>query len=282
MSGLAISTVLFDGYEMAVAFEEIGAAGLNLVEPAFIEGYTDFTEASFAESAAKALASRAAAAGLAMGAVSAHMDLGQPGEAAEAMLARRIRFAAACQCPVLITNAGQVRDADVIVRRLEAALPLCEELGVMLALENPGHGSGAAIHDAASGVAFLARLDHPLLRLNYDAGNVYSYSGGRLQPGDDLAMANTTRIGHLHLKDLSASGEDWAFCAIGEGLVDFRAVLRRLPSDLPMSLELPLRLARPKRGDPVRQSEPLPLPTLRKALRESLTNLAAMRGVHSD
>lgn len=276
MSRLAVSTVLFDGYEMGQAFDEIAASGLGFVEPAFIPGYTDFTEADFSEAAGQGLAARAARSGLNIGAVSAHMDLGQPGEAGFSMLARRIRFAAACASPVLISNAGLARDADTIAEHVEAALPLCEALGVMLALENPGHGSGAMIHDVASGTAFVARFAHPLLRLNYDAGNVYSYSGGTLQPGDDIATAGTAAIGHGHLKDLSASAGDWGFCAIGAGLVDYPALMRRLPAALPLSLELPLRLARPGRGDPVRSPTALPLPMLRAALETSLRALASL------
>lgn len=135
------------------------------------------------------------------------------------------------------------------------------------------------IHDAMSGTAFAARFAHPLLRLNYDAGNVYSYSGSALQPGDDLAAAGTAAIGHLHLKDLSASGDGWGFCAIGAGLVDYPALMRHLPPTLPLSLELPLRLTRPGRDDPVRSAAPLPLPVLCATLKASLDALAGWERV---
>ena len=276
MSKLAISTALFDGYDMAVAFDEIAAAGFERVEPAYITGYTDFTEATFSEQTARKLVAQAEQARLEIAAISAHMDLGSPDSSVPDRLQQRIRFAATCDCHVLITNAGMAADAGLIAQRIEAALPLCEDAGVMLALENPGHGTGAAIIDARSGQEFVARFAHRLLQINYDAGNVYSYSGGQRQPGDDLAQSGTKNIGYLHLKDIRSEGDGWAFSPIGSGMVDFASVLIRVPPDLPISLELPLRLSRPQKGDPVRQAERLPLQKLRQALRGSTLAIAAM------
>jgi sugar phosphate isomerase/epimerase len=65
----------------------------------------------------------------------------------------------------------------------------------------------------------------------------------------------------------------WAFCAIGDGLVDYHAVapkLAALAPHIPLSLELPMRLRRPHRGDPQRAVRPVALPQLREALRQSL------------
>lgn len=76
MSRLAISTALFDGQDMAVALEEIAAAGVQRVEPAFIAGYSAFAETSFSEGAARKLADLAVQSSLSIAAVSAHMDLG--------------------------------------------------------------------------------------------------------------------------------------------------------------------------------------------------------------
>ena len=45
---ILISTAAYDGYDLATAFQEISRAGVDLVEIAFIEGYTDpFTEDYF-------------------------------------------------------------------------------------------------------------------------------------------------------------------------------------------------------------------------------------------
>lgn len=276
MFNLAISTALFDGYETTIAFDEIAAAGFTRVEPAYIAGYTSFTEATFSDHTASKLVADAEQAGLGIAAISAHMNLGSPDPSVLERLKQRIRFAAACNCRVVITNAGMAADADLIAERIELALPLCEEIGITLALENPGHGTGAAIVDARSGREFVARFAHQLLQLNYDAGNVYTYSGGHKQPGEDLAQSGTQHIGYLHLKDVRSQGQDWDFCPLGGGIIDFASVMKLVPPDLPVSLELPLRLSRPQKGDPVRQAKRLPLHKLRRALRDSALALAAI------
>lgn len=273
MHNLAVSTALFDGYNMAVAFEEIARAGLRKVEPAFISGYSDFTEATLSEDHAAQLTRQAREAGLTIAAVSAHMDLGRPGGATLERLQRRMRFVSACGCEVLITNAGLAEDLDRIRATLEAALPLAQTLGVMLALENPGHGTGAAIHDISSGMKLISHLPHPLVRLNYDAGNVYTYSDAALQPSEDLNGIDLIDIGYIHLKDISLKGADWSFCPAGDGLVDLVGLFKRIGPNFPMSLELPLRLHRPDRGPPVRSEARLPIDHLRNALGRSISNL---------
>src|ERR1700710_358398 len=88
---VSISTVLFDGYPMKTAIEEIARSGARFVEPAFIQGYIDFDETSFATAPARVLRAMAQAAGLGVHAISAHMDLSAV-DAVE-MLDRRIGFA---------------------------------------------------------------------------------------------------------------------------------------------------------------------------------------------
>ena len=137
---VSVSTVLFDGHPMGRAFDLIAAAGATHVEPAFIRGYVDFAEPNLAPAPGAALRRRARDAGLAVHAVSGHLDLS--GDDAGAGLARRIALAEACGACILITNAGPAARRDRIEATLEATLPLCERAGIVLALENPGHGSG--------------------------------------------------------------------------------------------------------------------------------------------
>lgn len=263
---------------MEAAIAGAAEAGAEWIELAFIGGYVDFSEADFDPAPARDLGARIAGAGLRVHAVSAHMDLGDPRPETDAMLARRLRFAASLGARFLISNAGLAARSDAICRRIEAALPLCHAAGVVLALENPGHGSGALIRNAVDGAALVRGFDDPALRLNYDAGNAYSYSGGSLQPAADVGqMADTGLIGHLHVKDLRQDGDGWRFCAAGDGLVDYAPLWPLLPVDMPLSLELPLRLTRPGRGDPARQSAILPYAEIVAAVRRSLAFVAIGR-----
>lgn len=102
MSAVSVSTVVFDGHPLEIAFGTLAALGLRYVKPAYIQGYMDFDESAFTPSAAKICRDRLVATGLAALAISAHIDLGR-GDARD-KLERRIRFVAAIGASILITN----------------------------------------------------------------------------------------------------------------------------------------------------------------------------------
>ncbi|ESY98629.1 xylose isomerase [Mesorhizobium sp. LNHC209A00] len=246
------------------------------VEPAFISGYVDFDEDMFAEAQALKLRRTAQNAGLGINAVSAHLDLSGP-DAIEA-LSRRIGFAAGLGASFLITNTGSARNSAAIRATIDAVLPRLEQADVVMALENPGHGSGDLLGSAQSGASFVRDIGSPYVRLNHDAGNVFTYSGETMQPAQDIADAIDT-VGHAHLKDVVSTGAGWAFCAIGDGSVDYASYWAVLPATLPVSIELPLRLQRPRRSDPQRRSTPVDIGTIRGALRRSLEFVNALDNV---
>lgn len=277
---VSISTALFDGYGMDLAIDEIARSGAAFVEPAYIRGYVDFGEDDFAAAPAIRLRRRIADAGLSIHAVSAHMDLSLPD--ARSMLARRIAFAENLGAKVLITNAGPTDHAEAVRTVIDGSLRLLEAWGGMLAIENPGHGAGDLVGSARQGKTLIDAVASPHLRLNHDAGNVFTYSREALQPAEDFTSA-AQAIGHAHLKDVRRSHDGWEFCALGAGNVDLAAYLAAIPHDLPLSVELPLRLSRPGYGDPVRNMDPRALGDLRAALAQSLDFVRQRaRTSHSD
>jgi sugar phosphate isomerase/epimerase len=276
MRRISVSTALFDGYPLEQAFDEIAAAGASYVEPAFIHGYVEFTEAIFTNATGARLSERMRAAGLSVLAVSAHMDLGLPG--AVDMLRRRLDLAGVIGAGILITNATNHAAEATFRRNLDGIIAACERAAITLALENPGHGTDSLVTDAGTGAKLVDEIGSPRVRLNYDFGNIYTCNGGR-QPALDFPKA-ATRTVHAHLKDIrDTTGGGWEFCALGEGLVDYTAVgaaLASLAHDVPLGLELPLRLRRRQRGDPERCPSPRPLTELRRALTRSLVFVRAM------
>lgn len=267
---VSVSTVLFDGYAMETAIDEVARSGARYVEPAFIKGYVDFDETTFAPTPARQLRLIVETAGLKVHAVSAHMDLSAAD--AIAMLDRRIGFAQDIGAGVLISNAGPRTGRDRIVETILALQSRLEGWGGMLALENPGHGTGDLIGNAMEGKILIDAIGSPKVRLNHDTGNVFTYSREALQPADDYPHA-ADAVGHAHLKDVQATPEGWRFCGVGSGDVDIASYLATIPETLPLSLELPLRLERPGRADPRRASSPMILSELRDALALSLNFL---------
>ena len=275
----SVSTVLWDGHPFDAALDALAAAGLPLVEPAFIDGYVDFTEADLDERSAARLRAAIDARGLSVHGVSAHIDLGRDG--AGERLARRIDFAAGLGAACLVTNAGAAADEARILATIEAAVPRLETAGLVLALENPGHGRGALIPHGAAGAKLVRRLGRPdAVRLNHDLGNAWTYNGGRIDLAADLKAA-LPHLAFVHLKDVESVDEDWRFVPVGTGEVGARAALERLLAHEPrpvVGLEMPLRLWRPGRGDPVRRAEPLPLETIDAALARALEALGVGDG----
>jgi sugar phosphate isomerase/epimerase len=275
MSVSSVSTVVFDGHPVETAYAELAALGLRWVEPAYIQGYTDFDETAFSNAAARTARAHLATAGLSARAISAHIDLAGP--EAPAMLRRRMGFAAGIGARMLITNAAARTGRLAMLRCLKAALPEAETAGVTIARENPAHCRDALIPNAGAGAALLREITSPRQRLNYDCANLLSYNReGALGPDGDIAGAQPV-IAHLHRKDAKRGGPDcWAYVPLGEGAVRLAEVVAQAGS-IPIGIDLPLRLSRLAGGDPERRRPALPLPEIRTALRRPLDRLAEWR-----
>ena len=247
---VAFSTVIVDGYDLAEGLSLLAAAGVDEVEPAFIGGYMPFSEATFTPAAGSELGRMIAGNGLTARAISAHIDLGAHDSAAR--LLRRLDFALAMGVTTVISNATSADRAEAFRATLRAVLPEFARAGAVLALENPGHGSGALIPNGAAGAQVAAAIGRPSLRLNYDIGNAVTYARGEIDIAADLAAALPWAV-RLHLKDVAPEGEDWVFCALGQGFVGYgtRVLAGPCANLPPVAIEHPLRLWRPGRGDPV-------------------------------
>ena len=118
------------------------------------------------------------------------------------------------------------------------------------------------------------------MRVNYDVGNVFTYSHEKLGPTDDIAAVLPATV-NLHLKDIASSDWGWRFAPIGQGAIDYDTILAGLAGrgdDLPLALEMPLRLDRPNRAPPQRGYQSVELDVIRSALRDSLDYVRSALG----
>ncbi|MBB3937312.1 sugar phosphate isomerase/epimerase family protein [Aureimonas phyllosphaerae] len=268
---VSVSAAPYDGYEPAEAFDSLARLGATHVEPAFIVGYTEpFDEAVFTDGRAGAYRRLIEASGLDCFAMSSHIDLGLPD--AVDVFSGRMRFARAIGARIVATNAAARAHELAFLRNMESLLRLADELDVAIALENPGDGSDNLLNTAADGLALVRRFGRERLGLNYDAANTASHRPALEDFAADAIEAMPACI-HIHVKDLVRDDNGWHFTAIGEGTIGCGRILdacRERPA-LPVSLELPLRLHRRPDAQPVRRSEPVPLPEIETALARSLT-----------
>ena len=266
---IAASLVAFDGHPVELALEAIARAGATRVEPAFIAGTMLFAEDDLSETSGRAMSRLAEAAGLGCVAVSMHMDCGA--EDARPRLERRLRYAAGLGAQFLITNTARRDRRDAFLRLIADVLPEAERLDVAFAFENPGHGADDLLRTGADAGTLLAAIGSSHATLNYDVGNTLTNSEGAVRPEADLLLALPIAR-HMHLKDMTLRNGAWSYSALGDGDLDYHAILRTLASrpDLPVCVELPMRQVRLAHRPPTRAGELLPIPALRDLVTRSV------------
>jgi len=121
---------------------------------------------------------------------------------------------------------------DAVAAWMGSVLPAAEAAGIELHLE--------ADLDPNSMRALLNRLDHPLIRVNYDTGNSASLG---YDTYDELE-AYGSRIGSIHIKDRVRNGGS---VPLGEGDADIELALRGL-HDLGFEGDLVLQVVRAPDG----------------------------------
>ena len=161
---VSVSMVAYDGHLRRLRW--LAALGIEVVELAYIEGYSAaFDEGVFSAANARAVQRALAEAGLTCRAVSAHFDLSRTGGGDA--LRRRLEFAAAVGAQMVATVPGPAVRRDAFLEHLAQAIPAAEALGVTIALENPADDSTRQ----RQRMQRIAAASTILVRINYDPGN---------------------------------------------------------------------------------------------------------------
>jgi L-ribulose-5-phosphate 3-epimerase len=144
----------------------------------------------------------------------------------ERVLDRALQAATVMSAPVVRAFAyWREADPSAVLPQLGSALSCAAErardAGVTLALENEHECNVATSAEAR---AALDTAGSPHLRLIWDPGNA-----AMLDPTSFAGLGGLEtifdQVAHVHLKDVSASG---SWTRVGEGIVDFAALLRYL------------------------------------------------------
>lgn len=202
-------------------------------------------------------------------------------------LARHLEIAAALGSPVLRTTVTRVLAGDrraladqwprlmaEAADNLRQVAPVAERLGICIAIENHQDLTSTELVD------LMKSVGSPFVGITLDTGNPLGVAEHPL----DFTAAVAPYVRHLHIKDyrvyLTESGYRLVRCAIGEGVIDFPALLvicaERCPYPLAANIEIGALHARHVRvleddfwaGYPPREA-----PALARTLR--LVNLGA-------
>jgi sugar phosphate isomerase/epimerase len=268
---LSINTLIFQGHDIRTALREVAQLGIARVELAFIKGYTpELTDAFFTEEQGRQFRDLLDGFGLTGPAVSAHMDLGAD-DAVEAFR-RRMLFAQALGARHIISNASSRQREARFYHNMERLADCARSMGITICLENPGDGDDHLVDSGRTGAVVVRQIGSAHVRLNYDIGNIFINTRGARRPEEDLADAIPCSA-HFHLKDIFADPTGYGYCAIGGGVIDYRAVLRTLAVQapaVPVGIEIPLRLKRGRDFVPWMDPEVPDLQEIRRTLTASL------------
>ena len=265
---ISVSAAPYDGYDVPRVLESLASIGATHIEPAFIVGYTEpFDESAFTPEKAHQYAAWLREYGLRCHAFSSHIDLGRP-DALKVFLAR-MDFARVLGAGVINTNAAHRSNEKRFFANIDVLARHAESIGLKIGLENPGDGSDNLLNTASDGPALLTHIGHPMVGLNYDAGNTISHRHG-VAPADDALLAMPQCL-HVHIKDVRKDDNGYFFTPLGQGQIDCARILRAVAqTDLNLSIEIPMRLHRLANAQPSRAPYRVPLADIEAVLRPAL------------
>jgi sugar phosphate isomerase/epimerase len=268
---ILISTAAYDGYDLGTAFKEISAVGIDLVEIAFIEGYTDpFTEDDFNDKAAAEISKLLAANHLKCLSFSSHVDLSRDGVVG--IFKNRIAFAEKVGARFIVSNAAPLQNKGRFMENIKELGKAAAALNMVIVLENPGDGKANVMDSGEPAARLIDEIGLETVKINYDFGNLLSHCFEKIRPEKDYQFVRDCAV-HYHIKDVASDDSGWYFTEIGKGTINYRKILKELaalPEPVPVSLEIPLRIRRAPDASPRRAMQPVDLKEIRRVMEKSV------------
>lgn len=114
------------------------------------------------------------------------------------------------------------KDRDKVFDRLRGLGERLESHGLRACLET----HPTLVTNGAVGKASMERIRHPAVCINFDTANMYYYNKG-IDAVKELDLV-LPHVGSVHLKDTNGKFKTWCFPALGDGIVDFPAIVQKL------------------------------------------------------
>ncbi len=268
---ILISTAAYDGYDLVTAFKEISRAGVDLVEIAFIEGYTDpFTEDYFNNHNAAKINALLAEHNLTCLSFSSHVDLSRDGIVE--VFKNRMAFAKKLGSKYIVSNAAPLQNKSQFMQNIKELGPTAAELKMVIVLENPGDGKANVMDSGEPAANLIEEIGQHNVKINYDFGNLLSHCFEKIRPEEDYKFVSDCAL-HYHIKDVASDDSGWYFTEVGKGTIDYQKILKELAAlsePVPISLEIPLRIRRAPDASPRRASQPVDLAAIRRVMTGSV------------
>ena len=268
---ILISTAAYDGYDLATAFREISRAGVDLVEIAFIEGYTDpFTEDFFNDDNAAKIMTLMAEHNLKCPSFSSHVDLSRDGIVE--VFKNRMSFAKKLGSKYIVSNAAPLQKKSQFMQNIKELGQAAAGLELVIVLENPGDGKANVMDSGEPAANLIEEIGQENVKINYDFGNLLSHCFEKIRPEEDYKFVRDCAV-HYHIKDVASDDSGWYFTEIGMGTIDYQKILKELAAlsePVPISLEIPLRIRRAPDASPRRAALPVDIKRIRQVMEKSV------------
>lgn len=251
---ICVNSNCYHGFPLEAAVDGIVKAGFHNIELTATKGWTEhvFPDQSFKRlvDVRRMLCDK----GITVAAMSGHTNLMDGARIAD--FVDNIELAHFFGAPVIVTSVGEAHIKDMasggdelVASHIASFLPLLEDYGMSLVLETHGeHGTATRLRKITSLVG------SPRVGICYDTANAIFY--GDVKGCEDVE-ANADAIGYIHIKDKAGERTEWNFPALGEGYVDFPALLSTLDAKgntAPLSIEIEFTSAGPANLEEVDQA----------------------------
>lgn len=273
---LSLGSNIFGGYALFDALEQVSKAGFKFVEIASIDNVCEhITVKEMDAYILKRVKDELERLNLQICSYSGHVDLTQ--ELGIKDFLKKMEFAKDLGADIINTNAGPKERINEFYKNMKVVIKKAEELNMKVCLESHGDIIGSA----QDSLEVIKNINHPLIRLNYDTGNVYFYSRGKVKPHEDI-INGLDYIECIHLKDIKSSGRKVDYCSIGDGDIKFDKIFEVLKSydrDIPITIETPIYL-HSLNWEPLEQDKiPLKLGIIYESINRSLSYIKNVSGL---
>ncbi len=220
---LAGHTNSYHTFTLDDALRGIGAAGFHYVELSAVRGWTEHVPLDATDAQVAAIQARMAEVGLQASALSGHSDL----TTAEGVVLGKMAVDLCGKLGLTLLNTAigghysEDENRDAFMANIHELADYAATRGVTIGLEV--HGDIMATGQLS--IPLLQEIGRRNIGINYDTGNCVFYGG--VQAVDDL-RGLAPHLVHVHLKDKVGGKKVWNFPGVGEGEVNFGAVLQIL------------------------------------------------------
>lgn len=264
---LSVNTSIYDGYDLDTTLNSIKKCGFDYFELAYNQAYVSnlnqnlfsIENANFVNS----LKERYQLSTLALGCT---MDLSSDNFID--IFAPRIHFAKLIGARYINVCTTKKENKNKMLENLKALRAFLEESGCILCLENGGDYNFNAFITIKEGIELINELGNDCYSINFDPGNMITSNKNLDVLSESISALDFSR--YFHIKDVSILDRKFIFVPIGEGLIDYSKIIRKLvKKELPCSLEIPLRIYRELDSTPIISDQKIELNLIENVLIKS-------------